>query len=146
MIEAVVFDLDGTLLDRDASVVAFARHQHRRLLHRLAHVPEQAYVARFVALDEGGHVWKDEVYQRLAAEFAILDCAWSALLDDFLGHFHQHCVAFPNLLATLDALIGAGFALGIISNGRGEFQMATIRALGIEDCFSVITISEWART
>jgi putative hydrolase of the HAD superfamily len=144
MIDAVLFDLDGTLLDRDASVAAFARAQHRRLRPALAHIPEHAYVARFVELDARGHVWKDEVYRRLTSELAIEGIGPDDLLADFLAHFHRHCLPFPNLLATLDGLAGMGLSLGIISNGRGDFQMATIRALGIESSLSVITISEWA--
>lgn len=146
MIEAVLFDLDGTLLDRDASLEAFVKDQHKRLDRWLGHVPEDAYLARCLELDQRGHVWKDEVYRRLVGELEIHGVGWDALLDDFLGQFHRHCVGFPNLHATLDRLSGVGLKLGIISNGRGDFQMASIRALGIEDQFAAITISEWAGT
>ena len=35
-------------------------------------------------------------------------------------------------------------ALGIITNGYGQFQMDTIKALAIEHYFDVILVSEWA--
>ena len=146
LVEAVLFDLDGTLLDRDASLLAFVRDQYQRLHRGLGHVPEDAYVARVLELDQRGHVWKDEVYRRLVVDLAICGIGWEALLDDFLGQFHRHCVGFPNLHATLARLSRAGLRLGIISNGRGDFQMASVRALGIEHYFSVVTISEWAGT
>lgn len=142
MIDAVLFDLDGTLLDRDASVLAFARDQHRRLRHALGHIPRSAYVERFVALDARGAVWKDEVYRQLVEEFAIMHTTPEALLANYLARFRDHCVPCPNLHATLRQLRADGLALGIISNGRGELQLATIRALGIEPYLSVISISE----
>jgi putative hydrolase of the HAD superfamily len=37
-------------------------------------------------------------------------------------------------------------ALGMITNGKGQFQMDNIRALGIEQYFKTILISEWEGT
>lgn len=39
MIKAVLFDLDGTLLDRDASVHSFIKVQYDRLNDMLSHIP-----------------------------------------------------------------------------------------------------------
>lgn len=142
MIDAVLFDLDGTLLDRDASVLAFARDQHRRLRHALGHIPLDSYVGRFVALDARGSVWKDEVYRRLVEEFGVERVTPEALLADYVSRFRDHCIPFPNLHATLQQLRTDGLALGIISNGHGELQLATIQAIGIEAYCSVISISE----
>jgi putative hydrolase of the HAD superfamily len=72
MSKAVLFDLDGTLLDRDASVEQFVSAQYDRLLEYLSHIPKNNYITRFVELDCHGHVWKDQVYQALVAEFAIV--------------------------------------------------------------------------
>jgi putative hydrolase of the HAD superfamily len=142
VIDAVLFDLDGTLLDRDASVVAFAEAQHRRLHHALGHVQRGAYVGRFVALDARGAVWKDEVYRQLVAELQIERLNAAALLDDYLARFRDYCIPFPNLHATLEQLRSDGLALGVISNGHETFQMSTVRALGIERYLSAILISE----
>jgi putative hydrolase of the HAD superfamily len=71
MIKSVIFDLDGTLLDRDASVEQFVSVQHDRLSEYLSHIPKNDYIARFIELDCHGHVWKDKVYQSLVSEFAI---------------------------------------------------------------------------
>lgn len=83
MIEAVFFDLDGTLLDRDASVKQFVSAQYNRLTDYLSHIPQKDYVARFIELDCHGHVWKDKVYQTLIAEFVIEGISWQALLEDY---------------------------------------------------------------
>jgi FMN phosphatase YigB (HAD superfamily) len=139
---AILFDLDGTLLDRDASVRAFAHEQHRRLHQAFQHVPAEVYVERFVALDARGAVWKDEVYRRLIDECAITGLTADDLLHDYVTRFCLSCIPFPGLHAALQQLHDAGLALGIVTNGHGELQMATIQALGLEPFCSAILISE----
>jgi putative hydrolase of the HAD superfamily len=142
VIDAVLFDLDGTLLDRDASVLVFAEAQHRRLGGALHHIPPSVYVERFVALDARGAVWKDAVYRQLVAELRIERLDAEALLDDFVSRFRESCVPFPNLHATLDQLTAEGLALGIVSNGHETLQWSTVRALGLEAYCSAVLISE----
>ena len=59
MIKAVLFDLDGTLLDRARSLIHFAEQQHYRWKDILGTIPLSIYVRDFVELDRNGHVWKD---------------------------------------------------------------------------------------
>jgi putative hydrolase of the HAD superfamily len=68
MKQAVLFDLDGTLLDRDASVEQFVSIQYDRVSEHLSHIPKSDYIARFIELDCHGHVWKNKVYQALVTE------------------------------------------------------------------------------
>lgn len=65
MVKAVIFDLDGILLDRDASIEKFIEYQYERLRHTLSHIPKESYIARFIELDDRGYVWKDTVYQQM---------------------------------------------------------------------------------
>jgi putative hydrolase of the HAD superfamily len=142
MVEAVIFDLDGTLLDRDTSVEQFIRVQYDRLNEHLSHIPKQDYTARFIELDCHGHVWKDKVYQELVVEFAIEGISWRSLLEDYETQFQHHCVPFPFLTEMLNELKDRGYLLGIITNGRGQFQSRAIDGLGIRDYFDTILISE----
>jgi putative hydrolase of the HAD superfamily len=142
MLKSVLFDLDGTLLDRDKSVEQFIAVQYDRLNAHLSHISKLDYVTRFIELDCHGHVWKDKVYQDLVVEFAIENISWQALLDDYETQFQFHCVPFPFLIEMLDTLKQKGYMLGIITNGRGEFQTRAISGLGIQGYFDVILISE----
>jgi putative hydrolase of the HAD superfamily len=143
MIKAVLFDLDGTLLDRDESVKKFIDDQYDRLHRIVGHILRETYIKRFIVLDKRGYVWKDKVYQRLVEEFQITAMTWEELLQDYLSEFKNHCVPFPNLISTLDKLKSRDIRLGMITNGRGQFQLDNIRALGIEKYFDTILISEW---
>lgn len=142
MIRAVLFDLDGTLLDRDTSVKKFVEDQHTRLSSVLSHIPKKLFAKRFIELEENGYVWKDKVYQKLAEELAVRRMPPGELLDDYLTQFKHHCTPFPNLISMLDELKKKGYRLGLVTNGYGVFQYDTIQALKIKDYFDTILISE----
>lgn len=142
MVKAVLFDLDGTLLDRDASVEKFVSVQYDRLSKHLNHISKNDYIARFIELDCHGHVWKDKVYQALVSEFAIEGTSWQSLLEDYEMQFQYHCVPFQFLTEMLNELKGQGYLLGIITNGRSPFQARAIDGLAIRDYFDTILISE----
>jgi putative hydrolase of the HAD superfamily len=141
MIKGILFDLDGTLLDRDQSLVAFLHHQYDRI-SELHHVEKQVFVQRFIALDHKGYVWKDVVYQKLIEEMNV-DLRWQDMLDDYVESFQHHCVGFPGLIEMLEFLKEMNLKIGIISNGYGRFQMNNIIGLKIKHYFDEILISEF---
>ncbi|WP_062047578.1 HAD family hydrolase [Bacillus sp. JCM 19034] len=143
MIKAVLFDLDGTLLNRDESVKRFIDNQYERLNKWVGHIKKEKYISRFIELDKRGYVWKDKVYQQLTQEFHISGITWGGLLQDYISEYKYNCVPFDKLIQMLEELKSRNFLLGMITNGYGQFQMDNIKALGIEEHFDVILVSEW---
>lgn len=141
-IQAVLFDLDGTLLDRDTSLLKFVQDQYRRY-PELQTVDHELFVQRFIELDNHGYLWKDKVYQQLIQEFSIPKLDWSSLLNDYVYNFQQHCSGYPNLLAMLTELKNHGLKIALISNGYGQFQYDNFKALNIGHLFDEVLISEW---
>ncbi len=139
---AIIFDLDGTLLDRDNSIFRFIIAQYQRLYQYLQHIPINDYSNRFIELECNGYVWKDKVYQALVEEFEINNISWQDLLADYEAQFQFYCIPFPFLIEMLDEMKLDGYLLGIISNGLGEFQNKAISGLKINHYFDVILISE----
>ncbi|CAM4007468.1 HAD family hydrolase [Saccharibacillus endophyticus] len=140
MIRGVLFDLDGTLLDRELSLRDFLDRQYERfpVMHN---VSKPRFVERFLQLDENGYVWKDKVYASLIEQFG-WPCDPAELLNDYLYTFRDHCVGFPYLTEMLDELKGMGVKLGIVSNGFDAFQRSNLSGLGITDDFDAILVSE----
>ncbi|MER2006476.1 MAG: HAD-IA family hydrolase [Psychrobacillus sp.] len=143
MIRAVLFDLDGTLLNREESLKKFISWQCNVLHTHLGHVPKEKFCSRFIELDDRGYKWKDFVYKTLIQEFNIKDITEMELLNHYITNFHSYCVPFSNLLSMLDQLKKLSLSLGMISNGKGQFQMDNIVSLGIRPYFKTILISEW---
>lgn len=135
--------MDGTLLNRDDSLKIFIEKQYERLNEWLFHIPKDKYIKRFIELDNRGYVWKDKVYQQLINEYGIVGITWEELLHDYLIYFKESCIPFPNLISVLEKIKRNGGLIGIITNGKGQFQMDNIQALGIDKYTDTILISEW---
>jgi len=142
MIKAVIFDLDGTLLDRESSVDLFLERQYERLHPWFKNVKKTNFIKRFKTLEKRGYVWKDVVYTQLIKEFQLTGCTTDILLQDYLDHFQESCVPFDHLHMTLQTLRAKGVKLGMITNGFQLMQTRSIQGLGIEPFFDDIVISE----
>ncbi len=130
MIQAILFDLDGTLLDRDSGIEPFLVEQCKR--YSLNHLPFEKYLHRFIELDEHGYVDKEKVYQELGAEFEIPLTA-EELAADFRLNSGKHCKPFPGAMELLEHLRSRWYKLGIITNGYGESQRAKLVEFGLLD-------------
>jgi putative hydrolase of the HAD superfamily len=142
MVKAVLFDLDGTLFDRDSALRELAGAQHHTFEAELGGVGEQRYVERLLELDEHGHGDKRNVYPMLVRELGLDLALGDRLLEHFRDTYSQFGKAFEDALPTLTALRARGIAVGLVSNGRVDTQQGKLRRLGLEPYLDVTLISE----
>ncbi|PTI44802.1 HAD family hydrolase, partial [Staphylococcus xylosus] len=69
MIKAILFDLDGTILDRESSLNNFIDDQYDKFISYLKHIEKTTFKNKFIELDNNGYVWKDKVYAQLIDYF-----------------------------------------------------------------------------
>ena len=142
MLRAVLFDLDGTILDRTSSLRVFLHHQARRLPEVFETVPLGEYLDTFLELDENGYVERTELFQKLERVFAMPSGMGDTLLADYQTHFRDICVPFPGAHPTLSLLREQGLGMALVTNGPVNSQQPKIDGLGIAGYFDAILISE----
>lgn len=142
-LNGVLFDLDGTLLDRELSLRTFAESQYDRFYRQIGpRLSREAFIAQLIDLDDHGRVWKDEVYQRILRESDITSLGWQDLLSDYMTGFHRCCFGFAGLRDVISQFKADGRQLGLVSNGPSPFQERNFDALGIADSFDTVVVSE----
>ncbi|MBZ9751974.1 HAD-IA family hydrolase [Deinococcus sp. HMF7620] len=131
---AILFDLDGTLHDRAATVRAWLAEHVARF-----ELPER-YAGRFVELDDHGYRSKTLVMPQLVKELALAHDP-QALFEDFWTHMN-HAVPMSHAHDVLRALRSRGVRLGIVTNGWEAVQQACLARCGLSDLVDDVVISK----
>lgn len=138
--DAVIFDLDQTLLDRERSLRNFISWQcHGMLKPYLAN--KMDFSTRFMELDANGTLWKDKVYAALIEEFSLKDWSVQELLRVYESCFCAFAVPRSGVIEAITQL-SQQYQLGLISNGKSPFQERNFTALGIAPLFESVIVSQ----
>ncbi|MFF2147044.1 HAD family hydrolase [Kitasatospora sp. NPDC058190] len=133
----LLFDLDNTLLPRDAAFRAWAQDflsEH--------HLPP-GDLDWFVTLDGGGYVPRSTVLSAVRRRYG-LDASVEFLLAHFRRGINSHIHCPPRNIEALRAARAAGWTLGIVSNGGTRPQLEKIRRTGLGPLVDGWVISEEA--
>jgi len=141
MITAVIFDLDQTLVDRDATFKNFILKQHTRLSEQLSNTSAEAFYNLVKQYDNNGYTAKNEVYQKVCADFSLSPNIATNLFEDFKNNYGFEPFLFETVHDTLSELKQA-YTLALITNGRTKGQNAKIDNAQLRDYFECIHISE----
>ncbi|MGW3040908.1 HAD family hydrolase [Kitasatospora sp. NPDC001159] len=133
----LLFDLDNTLLPRDAAFRAWAQDflsEH--------HLPP-GDLDWFVTLDGGGYVPRSTVLSAVRRRYG-LDTSVEFLLAHFRRGINSHIHCPSRHIEALRAARAAGWTLGIVSNGGTKPQLEKIRRTGLGSMVDGWVISEEA--
>jgi putative hydrolase of the HAD superfamily len=141
-INAVLFDLDDTLYDREALVRRVVTDQYDAFSEDLRSVPKADFVARVTQLDDHGYADKRALYTTVVAEWRLTPDLVERLAQNFWTSYDEKCFLPEDTRLTLQMLRRNGIKLGVITNGGAERQQRKLDSLGISSWFDVILISE----
>lgn len=132
---AVVFDLDGTLVDSAFDLTGALNHvlsSEGRASVPLASVRHMVGRGARVLIENGmkatGAPATDEDLQRLLPRF----------LSYYADHVADESILFPGALTTLHELLEAGVRLGICTNKPLALTQKLLQALQLDSLFSVV--------
>ena len=137
--EALIFDLDGTLIDSAPDVRACVN----RVLTGMGR--------RNLTLDEtkdmvgwGGRVLVEKALA-LTGEAGTedgIDMGLQGFLSTYAEHPAEHSVIFPGVIKTLEALKADGVKLGICTNKPTATTPPVLEAMGLDGFFDVVSCGD----
>jgi putative hydrolase of the HAD superfamily len=138
----VLFDLDDTLTDRQASLERYVTALIADFAEELGPAEAALVLATIVAVDERGYAPREQVFSRLQSALTWRSVpTLSRLADHWREQFPRSTTLRPGALETLNALREQGFTLGLVTNGPVRLQQGKIDQVGIAPLFEVIVIS-----
>jgi putative hydrolase of the HAD superfamily len=157
MLQAMLFDLDGTLMDHEAARTAGLRaHLGSWLpslgadeLERLEKEWQRLEALHYDEYTRGECTLTEQRRRRVQGMHAALarepadELAADAWFGSYLRHYRAAWRAFDDVLPALTALTAShpSLPLGVVTNGEGEPQRAKLAAIGHSERFRMVIAS-----
>jgi phosphoglycolate phosphatase len=131
----VVFDLDGTLADTSADLLASANVCFADMGHGAVLDQRDTLVAF-----HGGRAMLRAGFERLGVAYSEADISryYPMLLEAYGAAIDTHTRLYPGAVDAVEALRRAGFATAICTNKPEGLAVELVRRLGISDLFGAL--------
>ncbi|GIP18055.1 haloacid dehalogenase [Paenibacillus montaniterrae] len=142
-IQAVIFDLDNTLVNRQAAFKAYSEQFIDRFTVK-THPSERTELIEYMRVaDRDGYRNKRELYQELLEKFNMKSgVTVDQLLNYWFEQFFRCTVLMDGAEHTLQRLKAKGIKLGVITNGSIRAQHRKIDQTGLRSYFDDIIVSD----
>lgn len=131
---AVIFDLDGTLIDTAADLAASMNH----VLQQAGRSPVPLDRVRHL-VGHGGRAMLEKGFREYGGEAPCdLDPHLALFLEHYLRNIADQSRPFPGVVETLDVLQAAGATIAVCTNKREAWARSLFDALGLSSRFAAI--------
>ena len=143
-IRGLLFDLDNTLIDREAAFIRFATSFYNERLKYATSMTRENAVATMVCWDEDGYVDRQEMFTRWSIEWPDAGLEPAQLLPWYRSEMKRHVQPDEDNNSLLADLNRQGVPWGVVTNGTVATQHVAYRAAGLDQLAPFIIVSEAA--
>lgn len=143
-VHGLLFDLDNTLIDREAAFVRFATCFYEERLRNATLMTREEVVARMVRWDRDGYADRAEMFAKWADEWLEAGLEPEQLLPWYRLEMKKHVEPDADINGLLTNLNKHRVPWGIVTNGNTTGQHVACRAAGLDQLAPFIIVSEAA--
>ncbi|AKG35092.1 HAD family hydrolase [Paenibacillus durus] len=141
-VQALLFDLDNTLMDRDYTFRSFSTQFVAHFLGHLGPDRQLEIVEDIIIRDADGYRDKDGFFRELSEVLPWREAVSAEDIRAFYDlNYSRHGALMKHAVESLGYLQERGYAMGLLTNGKSEIQHAKIDLLGLRGHFKSIVIS-----
>ena len=139
MVNAVIFDLDDTLISEKEYIKSGYRHIAEVIGQRFNINKDQVYIDLFQLFRESPHNVFNRLYEKYQIEYSkemIID-----LVNEYRGHFPD-VQYYDDVMQCLNELKVLGIKIGIITDGYAQAQRQKLKAVEADMYFDEIIVTD----